>query len=366
MGHNSILVDGEGQNKLGGGKITSFFASGAFDYTAGDASGSYDPSKLSRFVRRIAQVKPGYFVMLDEVESEGISRTFEWLLHTDTKGKYLFDGQPAEVGACGQIRRVTIAKENASVVAELLLPEAGQVRLVEYEGAEEFGPYVTVSPPAKTRKTLFLTTLTPSKTGDTNRAVFSPIEGKGTVGVRTAGPTGGDVVLFRTGSGVSRAPEVGFVGESCFVRTDDSGEATRFALCDGRKLQLHGTPLILTSRKASVAVSTGPEISADISASAETEVRFRVPQEPVAVVLDDRPTEFRYDAPSQMVVLNDAGGRARGTSYDWRSQFVRWIAAAECQGLPGSCTTGSAVPPCLITRTEASRPLISKALSNAS
>lgn len=304
VGHNSILVDGDGQDKLGGGRVVSFFTSGPFDYTAGDASGSYDPSKLSRFVRRIAYVKPDYFVMLDEVASEGSPRQFEWLVRTDASGKYYLDGAEGVVGETKQGREIRISKERTEVVLLGLLPAKRTAQLRVFEGAENYGPYVSVSTAEKVSSAKFLTVIVPGLKDNPPAASFSPIEQEGVAGVTGQRGAFTDTVLFRTGSGIVRAADVRFLGECCLVRCEESGALRACALSNGRMLEQAGRKLIVTSRNAGIAVSHEMVSRADVSLGGAAEVRIHVPARPGKVLVDGKPAHFRYDCATEMMILD--------------------------------------------------------------
>lgn len=80
--HNDILVNGEGQQTFditAKGAITDYLASPVGCYTAGDATEAYH-GKLSKFVRRIAYVRPDVYLIVDETEAEQPS-TFTWACH---------------------------------------------------------------------------------------------------------------------------------------------------------------------------------------------------------------------------------------------------------------------------------------------
>ncbi len=312
VGHNSLLVDGEGQDKLGGGKVTEFFTSGVFDYTVGDASGSYDPAKLSKFVRRVAYVKPDYFLILDEVASEGTPRNFEILLHGNSTAKYLFpemhlknvDPQPTD--------EVTIAGKKASVNARVLLPQRHRMKLTEYEGAESYGPYISISPEEKTAQTQFLTALFPLSPGEKAEHRLSPRTGDGALAVEVSGDSAADLVGFRTGGGKVSAGWATFIGESCFLRRKETLNIVQFALTDGLLLEFIGgkqpssprATLFMSTVPASIGLAYGEETTADISLAETGDVRIRVPRKPVKVTVDGKRAAARYEEDGQFIVLS--------------------------------------------------------------
>ncbi len=343
VGHNSLLVDGEGQDKLGGGKVTSFFTSEVFDYTVGDASGSYDPARLSKFVRRIAYVKPDYFFILDEVASEGTPRDFEILLHTDTKGKYLSNDSEVKPGDL-RLSDIKIAKENASVGIKPMLPRDRQIKLTEYEGAESYGPYLSISTRDKTPAAQFLTLLYPLTIGQKVGGCWAVDEGDGAIAVERSCIDHADTVGFRTGVGKARALWTDFIGDSFMVRTKGTLGAVGFALANGRLLYMdraawaafyydrksettgekpeasipdysHRTrpavpsqTLFTSTVDASIAVSYGEQITADVSMKERGDIRFRVAGKPKKVTVDGKTTRVRYEEDAELLLLNLRAG----------------------------------------------------------
>jgi hypothetical protein len=79
---NSILVDGQGQVQRrwgAGGQLTAMESVEGYDYAEGEAAPAY-AGLLERFRRRVVHVRPGMFVMLDDLQSPRPAR-FQWLLH---------------------------------------------------------------------------------------------------------------------------------------------------------------------------------------------------------------------------------------------------------------------------------------------
>ncbi len=81
--HNSILVDNEGQvprQRSSRGEIIEYQEHGSYVYTVGDATEAYD-GRLGKFHRHVLFVRPGYFVIIDDLKSSGQESTYQWLLH---------------------------------------------------------------------------------------------------------------------------------------------------------------------------------------------------------------------------------------------------------------------------------------------
>jgi hypothetical protein len=84
--NNCVLVNGEGQvvrDFEAKGRISGFEHGWAITYVCGDAAAAYK-GKLTRFLRHIVLVRPGLFLVLDDLAAPSPA-TFQWLLHTFDK-----------------------------------------------------------------------------------------------------------------------------------------------------------------------------------------------------------------------------------------------------------------------------------------
>ena len=125
LGHNTILVDGEGQ-RYGSqyyGRIVRFFSSKRYDYLVSEGHRAYG-NLLDRFVRFLVFLKPNLIVIVDDLRSSR-ERRFEWLLHysgrlvelndelrviNDTASLDVLPLKPAETDdlVIGRVERVSI------------------------------------------------------------------------------------------------------------------------------------------------------------------------------------------------------------------------------------------------------------------
>jgi hypothetical protein len=86
--NNSVLVNGKGQamrNDKASGKISYFEDKKAYTYLVGDASPAY-MGLLRSFKRHILFLRPGVFLMLDQLEAP-TAVSFQWMLHAFNKMK---------------------------------------------------------------------------------------------------------------------------------------------------------------------------------------------------------------------------------------------------------------------------------------
>jgi len=84
--NNGILVDGQGQtirSADANGKIINFKDAPGYSYVAGDATNAY-MGKLKKWIRRILFLRPGLFLLLDEIEAPTQSQ-YQWMFHAFEK-----------------------------------------------------------------------------------------------------------------------------------------------------------------------------------------------------------------------------------------------------------------------------------------
>jgi hypothetical protein len=109
--NNCILVDGQGQtirSAAAAGDLVAFKDAPGYSYVAGDATPAY-AGKLKKWVRRILFLRPGLFLLLDEIVTPGPARC-QWLLHA-------FEKMDIE-GA-----RITSRRRGATLVVHLASPQ---------------------------------------------------------------------------------------------------------------------------------------------------------------------------------------------------------------------------------------------------
>ncbi|MDA0745310.1 MAG: heparinase II/III family protein [bacterium] len=77
--NNCVLVNGEGQEGKDRGKIVRIEDLYGRSYVVGDAAPAY-MGKLKRFERHVLFLRPGLFLLLDDLEAPAPS-SFQWMLH---------------------------------------------------------------------------------------------------------------------------------------------------------------------------------------------------------------------------------------------------------------------------------------------
>jgi hypothetical protein len=196
---NSILVDGEGQERRSykaSGAITAFSSVQGYDYAEGEAAPAYG-GRLERFRRHVVHLRPGIFVIFDDLAGKKDS-TFQWLLHA-------YDKIQVEEGA----RRLRIERAPAALDAWMLLPEK-----VTFQQTDRYVPepedtkgkwdntwHLTAGSTVPAKRAAFLVVLAVHRVGDEAGIprVELAVPGEGAAGVRIESKDGSsDLVIFRT------------------------------------------------------------------------------------------------------------------------------------------------------------------------
>jgi hypothetical protein len=192
--HNGAAVDADDWQRqkhlFDIGDILAFEDRGTHLYIAADATRAYSPEKLALFTRQIVYIRPGSFVIFDQVESRNPNLKKKWLLQA-MKEPIEQDG--ARVITNGQSR----------LFVQTLLPENPRIESVggrdlyryggtSYEPTNDTGPApeyrVEVSPakPSTTDLFLHLLTATDADTRSVPEAEWSRTEEEITVNIGAA------------------------------------------------------------------------------------------------------------------------------------------------------------------------------------
>jgi hypothetical protein len=196
---NCITVNGgKGQrphDPYAKGRILAFETSDSYDYVAGDATEAYR-GLLSNFRRHVIHVRPGIFVIFDDLAS-GEEVTYEWWLHA-----------LSEMSLDEKEQRVTVSQGDARLRVQFLEP-GGLVfhQTDQFSEPPEWGEknqwHFFASTPEKVQETKFLTVLTVYRRGEEEKlGQLTYLSGDGAIGVRIATGSGEcHLVGFRTREG---------------------------------------------------------------------------------------------------------------------------------------------------------------------
>jgi len=194
---NSILVDGQGQVPRrwdANGELIAFESVDGYDYAEAEAAPAY-LGRMERFRRHVVHVRPGVFVLFDDLRAPEPAR-LQWLLHAYK-----------QIDVDETTRVLRIENSPAAMNVHLLLPDK-----VDFTQTDKYDPepestkgrwsntwHLTASTVAPARSTRFLAVLMPHRLGKEDALPeVELLSGQGAVGVRLTSPDGAqDVVGFR-------------------------------------------------------------------------------------------------------------------------------------------------------------------------
>lgn len=195
---NSILVNGQGQVQRrweASGRLTGFESTHGYDYAEGEAAPAY-AGRLERFRRRVVHVRPGIFVMFDDLRAPTPAR-FQWLLHAYRQ----IQVDPAK-------RVLRVENEPAAMNVHLLLPDD-----LEFSQTDQYDPqpesiarqwentwHLTAGSTSPAEDQQFLAVMLVHRQGEeSSLPKVELVPGSGAVGVRlTARDGAADIIAFRT------------------------------------------------------------------------------------------------------------------------------------------------------------------------
>lgn len=249
---NSVLVDGEGQVRRSWdakGQITAFQSVEGYDYAEGEASAAYG-GRLDRFRRHVVHVRPGVFVIFDDLAAPKPA-TYQWLLHAYDR---INVDEPSRI--------LDIRREPAAMKTWLLLPAD-----VSFSQTDRYVPepeptvrepkntwHLTASTTQPATSGQFLAVLMPHRVGrEATLPRAALVRGRGALGARLSFPDGSEeLVGFRTDAGAKAIECGGFESDGRVLagRRDKNGAVTRHWLLEGTTLSDKGRRIAPTNLPA--------------------------------------------------------------------------------------------------------------------
>jgi hypothetical protein len=171
---NSITIDGgKGQQGIAAakGSITTFENKDKYDYIVGDATQAY-MGLLNKFYRHIIHIRPGVFVMYDNLEAPG-PVTFEWLLHAlsemkineSDKSLLISEGNSRLKISFLQSEKLNFEQYTGFPVPPEIPGDDTDVSLPQHSPQTRDQWHLTASTVSKSDKAKFITVIVPFKKG---------------------------------------------------------------------------------------------------------------------------------------------------------------------------------------------------------
>jgi len=172
VGHNVLIVNGQGQQIRGGGTLDAWHMSALFDAVRGDATASYGGA-IRQWHRTVAHIAAKYAVIIDDIALRNADDQAELLLHTSDANRITFAEQAA--GSSNTLNELpggdssiafSIYGERAAVHIHTASSHGAESAVTKYPGAEEYGPYLVFRLRAgEDGRTRFVTLLAPDPDG---------------------------------------------------------------------------------------------------------------------------------------------------------------------------------------------------------
>lgn len=165
IGHNSLLVNGEGQLVRGKAHVAKTHLVDGFDYACGDATATYE-GRIRRWHRHIAFVKPDSIVIIDDLVPTNADDRLALLFHT--LGQIMLAGEPFSVGCSADDpsgSSFALHGETSSVALQFFATTGFKVTHEVFPGAERYGTYLRVEPEPGTEQSTVITLLQPRPAG---------------------------------------------------------------------------------------------------------------------------------------------------------------------------------------------------------
>jgi hypothetical protein len=306
-GHNTILVDGAGQNTKKG-SISEFFSSKAIGWVIGDATPCYE-GKLMKFRRSVMHLPGEYFLVYDDIEAAKPVKV-EFTLHTAPDGQFVAAGKPIALNAKSKARSFVIQRPAGQVAVDLIAPLRTTIQHLQWPDSEKYGHYVSVTArPAASQEDAFV--LRPGPAGTPAAPVKSSLQAlAGRARLITVGT---DRILVNPDG--AKVAAGGLATDAHAALMSERVGERRYGMIGGTSLSM-GRALLSGSAPFSAGVRVGgpkgtPTNEAEIETAAETTVTLAVPAAPKTITLDgeDKPAASVYDAKTQTVRLVLPPGR---------------------------------------------------------
>ncbi len=170
VGHNGLLVNGKGQSRRGGGRLTAWGAAPGFAFAAGEAADAYEGA-LRGWRRTIVHASDAYYIVLDDIRLHDPEDAAELLFHSTSA--FVQDGLRLAAGDRLRGTDFVVRGERAAVEGRFYAEGPIETTLTAYPGAEEYGPYLAVRPrPNRDGRVRLATLLVPSVRGETRGRAF--------------------------------------------------------------------------------------------------------------------------------------------------------------------------------------------------
>ncbi|SDM39178.1 Heparinase II/III-like protein [Psychrobacillus sp. OK028] len=303
IGHNSMLVNGNGQSLLGESRLVEWFTSEHYSFVSGEAAGAYDKS-ISQWERKVVHIDNSYYFILDNVVKENPDNVLSFLFHTTAQiyagDKNLLPEMTTEK------MHIRFIGEKASVSLYNCYPENSTKSVEQHKGAEEYGSYLQVVPQDKEQEQYMLTLLVPE--ASENEFAYSVTRNGSLFQLEVSRQDITDYILINEDREsmwqTSSNGEICVRGEQSWIAFQNvDNKLSKFSVINGKCLKLQENTIFQSSEEVNISAHINKIVAKiQLELTKTTQVWLKVPQ-PTVLLVNNEEQLVDYETEKGMLVL---------------------------------------------------------------
>lgn len=328
VGHNTVLVGGNPESQTIADtpqfralsnypRITDSITSEFYDGVRSELSSVYQ-NRLARYVRSIVFVKPNYFVVFDDLKTNGAAEHFDFLLHLPDRKRIRIENLISVYNG----DKASLAVRSFPSNASKLSVNDGRIPYhifaartpAETPAQPAYLSFKTVNP---AKETQFLTAIVPAKTESAAQSVvtqMSELAGDNFRGVRVERGEKTDLVMFRIGADALNFRQGEWSADAAsLLITLSANTLETFAVQRARSLRRGSQILFSSESPTSVAARFGVnQVEVAANADMATSITLFVGKTPIRLMLDGKDAganAFRFNRADGTISLTIPGGQ---------------------------------------------------------
>ncbi|MEK3978554.1 heparinase II/III family protein [Psychrobacillus sp. FSL K6-2836] len=310
IGHNSMLVNGKGQSKLGKSKFVDSYTSDSYSFVCGEAAGAYDKS-ISQWERKIVHIDNSYYLIIDKVVKEDPGSVISFLFHTTAQiyigDKNMLPGEKTEE------THIRFAGDKASVSLYNCYPKDTKKSVEQHKGAEEYGAYLQIVPHDEEQQLQYMITMLVPEASK-NDCANSLIRNGSLFHMEVSRQGITDHILVneerKSVWQKNSNGEIGFLGEQGWISIQNNGnKLSKLSVVNGNCLKIKEETIFRSSEDMNISAhiySRGAKIHIELLKT--TQVWFKTPQ-PMDLLVNNKEHLITYQTDEGMLELHLKPGK---------------------------------------------------------
>lgn len=317
--HNTILVNGKGQEKdgvyemfkdvpndrLDKIRIAEYRGNADYFYARGEAaSGYYTDLGLKKFERNFLYVAPDYFMVWDELETDKPAK-FTFLLNADREIK--LNGNNADLINEGSALRVTrVAPTDAkSEVVQQMIQARGLPGSVDKGDTEQRGLQLQTTSITPADKFEFVHFLKPYFTAEAS--ALPKVSSAENNLINVAWPNGDKDLVFLAGKGANLSSDAAKV----ILRIASQGDLKKLIWQNGSRVVFENKALLYATEAVSGVLnfSDKGQVNGFIDSVKSVEIKLVNPIKPSKILINGQPIKFDINATTGEIIFNLPAGK---------------------------------------------------------